>query len=145
MDVQDLKFLFEVIDVKAQSKSTEDPHDANLRRFKDKWLFIITRLYEFFKNAHNINDVAKIQAKNLRNTDESRYPFAQLVDPVVKPRGFGDFFIKSSITLILIFFSFIGWGFFIALRPDSPQLGIVINGGFGLVMALAGYYVRGKS
>src|SRR3990167_8729016 len=88
MDVQDLKFLFEVIDVKAQSKSTEDPHDANLRRFKDKWLFILTRLYEFFKNAHNINDVAKIQAKNLRNTDESRYPFAQLVDPAVKPRGF---------------------------------------------------------
>src|SRR3990167_7333207 len=55
-----------------------------------------TRLYEFFKNAHNINDVAKIQPKNLRNTDESRYPLAQLVDTVVKPRGFGDFFIKSS-------------------------------------------------
>lgn len=89
MDVQDLKFLFEVIDVKAQSKSTEDPNDANLRRFKDKWLFIVT--------------------------------------------------------LILILFSFIGWGFFIALRPDSPQLGIVLNGGFGLVMALAGYYVRGKN
>ncbi|OGV48710.1 MAG: hypothetical protein A3F46_06465 [Legionellales bacterium RIFCSPHIGHO2_12_FULL_42_9] len=50
----------------------------------------------FFKNAHNINAVAKIQPKNLRNTDESRYPFAQLVDPVVKPRGFGAFFIKSS-------------------------------------------------
>ena len=48
------------------------------------------------KNEHNINDLAKIQPKNLRNTDESRYPFAQLVDPVVKPRGFGDFFIKSS-------------------------------------------------
>ncbi len=37
MDVHDLKFLFEVIDVKAQSKSTEDPNDANLRRFK--WWF----------------------------------------------------------------------------------------------------------
>ncbi|OGV49878.1 MAG: hypothetical protein A3F46_06905 [Legionellales bacterium RIFCSPHIGHO2_12_FULL_42_9] len=45
-----------------------------------------TRLYDFFKNAHNTNDVAKIQAKNLRNTDESRYPFTQLVDPVVKPQ-----------------------------------------------------------
>ncbi|OGV42761.1 MAG: hypothetical protein A3F46_00770 [Legionellales bacterium RIFCSPHIGHO2_12_FULL_42_9] len=53
--------------------------------------------HEFFKNAHNINDVVKIQPKNLRNTDESRYPFAQLVDPVVKQRGFGDFFIKSRI------------------------------------------------
>jgi hypothetical protein len=89
MDVHDLKFLFDVIDVKAQSKSMEDPRDANLRRFKDKWLFITT--------------------------------------------------------LILILFSFIGWGFFIALRPDSPQLGIVLNGGFGLIMALSGYYVRGKS
>ena len=59
----------------------------------------ITRLYEFFKNAHNINDVAKIQPKNLRNTDESWYPLAQLVDPVVKPRGFGDFFIKSNINV----------------------------------------------
>ncbi|OGV43458.1 MAG: hypothetical protein A3F46_00990 [Legionellales bacterium RIFCSPHIGHO2_12_FULL_42_9] len=41
--------------------------------------------------------IAKIQPKNLRNTDESRYKFAQLVDPVVKLRGFGDFFIKSRI------------------------------------------------
>src|SRR3990167_1136935 len=55
-----------------------------------------TRLYDFFKNAHNINDVAKIQPKNCRNTDEIRYPFAQLVDPMVKPRGFEAFFIKSS-------------------------------------------------
>ena len=47
--------------------------------------------------------MAKIQPKNLRNTDESRYPFAQLVDPVVKPRGFGDFFIKSSLNRILLF------------------------------------------
>jgi len=45
----------------------------------------VTQLYDFFKNEHNINDLAKIQPKNLRNTDESRYPFAQLVDPVVKP------------------------------------------------------------
>lgn len=88
MDFRDLKVLFEAIDVKAQTKFTEDPMDANLRRFKDKWLFITT--------------------------------------------------------LILILFSFIGWGIFIASRPDSPYLGIVLNGGFGLVMALSGYYVRGK-
>ena len=60
MDVQDLKFLFEVIDVKAQSKSTEDPHDANLRRFKDKWLFIITLiliLFSFYYNPlHQISE-----------------------------------------------------------------------------------------
>ena|SRR3990167_5959025 len=62
----------------------------------------VTRLYDFFKNAHNINAVAKIQPKNLRNTDESRYPFAQLMDPVVKPRGFGVFFIKSSVSKKLI-------------------------------------------
>ncbi|OGV52091.1 MAG: hypothetical protein A3F46_08230 [Legionellales bacterium RIFCSPHIGHO2_12_FULL_42_9] len=48
----------------------------------------------FFKNAHNINDMVKIQPKNRRNTDESRYPFAQLMCPVVKPRGFGDFVIR---------------------------------------------------
>ena len=42
MDAQDLKLLFEVIDVKAQSKTNEHPEDAKLRRFKDKWLFIAT-------------------------------------------------------------------------------------------------------
>lgn len=31
-----------------------------------------------------------------RITDESRYPFEQLVDPVAKPRGFGVFFIQST-------------------------------------------------
>lgn len=82
------KSILEIFEVKAQSKAIEHPDDARLRRFKDKWLFIVT--------------------------------------------------------IILIIFSFIGWGFFIALRPDSPQLGIVLNGGFGLLMALAGYYVRGK-
>ncbi len=88
MNINDLKILLEVIDVKAQSKITEDPNDANLRRFKDKWLFIIT--------------------------------------------------------LMLILLSFIGWILFITLRPDSPQLSIVLNAGFGLLMALVGYYVRGK-
>lgn len=40
MNISDLKVLLEVIDVKAQSKSNEDPHDANLRRWKEKCSFI---------------------------------------------------------------------------------------------------------
>lgn len=47
MDVQDLKFLFESFEVKAQSKSTENPHDAELRRWKEKWLFL-SALVTFF-------------------------------------------------------------------------------------------------
>lgn len=42
MDANDLKLLFEVIDVKAQSKKNENQEDAQLRRFKEKWLFLIT-------------------------------------------------------------------------------------------------------
>lgn len=42
MDVHDLKFLFDSFEVKAQSKIFEHPEDANHRRFKDKWLLIIT-------------------------------------------------------------------------------------------------------
>lgn len=42
MDAQDLKLLFEVIYVKAQSKTNEHPEDARFHRFKDKWLFIAT-------------------------------------------------------------------------------------------------------
>ena len=38
----------------------------------------------------------KMQVKTPRITDESRYPFEHPVDPVVKPRGFGMFFIKPS-------------------------------------------------
>jgi hypothetical protein len=36
MDAQDLKLLFEVIDVKAQTKVNEHPDDAKFRRFKEK-------------------------------------------------------------------------------------------------------------
>ena len=51
----------------------------------------------FFKNAHNINDLDKIQPKNLRNTDESRYPFAQLVGPAVDAAGIRSFFHKVEL------------------------------------------------
>lgn len=74
--------------IKINSENFEDPNDADLRRFKDKWLFIVT--------------------------------------------------------MILIMFSFIGWFMFIALNPDSRYLGNVINAGFGLLMALVGYYVGTK-
>lgn len=83
------KSILEIFEVKAQSKLIEHPDDAKLRRFKDKWLFLVT--------------------------------------------------------VGVIIFSFVGWILFIVLRPDSPQLSIVLNGGFGLVMALAGYYIGGRS
>lgn len=75
--------------IKIESVHDEHEDDASLRRFKDKWLFLIT--------------------------------------------------------LLLILGAFIGLVLFVVLRPDSPQAGIAINSGMGLVMALAGYYVRGKN
>ena len=74
------------LDVHIKSTRNENPKDADLRRFKEKWLFIAT--------------------------------------------------------LVLIVISFIGWGWFIVFHPESPHLGIVLNGGFGLLMALIGYYVK---
>ena len=53
------------------------------------------RLYEFYKLALNKTYMLKKMTQYLRITDESRYPFEHHVDPVVKPRGFGVFFIKS--------------------------------------------------
>jgi len=77
------------LDLHIKSTKNENPKDADLRRFKDKLLFILT--------------------------------------------------------FIIIVLSFIGWIVFIILRPDSPLLGNVITGEFGLLMALIGYYVRGKN
>ena len=45
MEANDLRLLFEAINVTAQSKSTEDPDDACLRRFKEKWLFVATLIF----------------------------------------------------------------------------------------------------
>jgi hypothetical protein len=89
MDAQDLKLLFEVIDVKAQTKVNEHPDDAKLRRFKEKWLFITT-----------------------------------------------------LIAIAIVFAACIS---FLLLKQDSPYTGIALNGVIGLAMALAGYYVRGKT
>ncbi|MGC1181379.1 hypothetical protein [Legionella sp.] len=75
--------------IKIESIHDEQQDDALLRRFKDKWLFLVT--------------------------------------------------------LFLILGAFIGLVSFVVFRPDSPQAGIAINSGMGLVMALAGYYVRGKN
>jgi hypothetical protein len=88
-EFEQFKSLLEIMDVKAQSRVTEHEDDAKLRRFKDKWLFMMT--------------------------------------------------------MIVILFSFAGWILFIAMRPDSPHLALVLNGGFGLVMGLCGYYVRAKT
>lgn len=75
--------------IKIESVDDEHQDDALLRRFKDKWLFLVT--------------------------------------------------------LLLILGLFIGLTLFVVFRPDSPQASLAINSGAGLVMALAGYYVRGKS
>lgn len=84
-----IKMLLEHFEVKAQSRINEHEDDAKLRRFKDKWLFMVT--------------------------------------------------------MLVILFSFSGWLLFIAFRPDSPHLALVLNGGFGLVMGLCGYYVRART
>ena len=75
--------------LKIESKEHEDPNDAKLRRFKDKWLFIAT-----------------------------------------------------LIAIGIVFAACIG---FLLLKQDSPYTGVALNGVIGLAMALAGYYVRGKS
>lgn len=75
--------------IKIESIHNEHQEDALLRRFKDKWLFLVT--------------------------------------------------------LFIILVAFIGLVLFIAFQHDSPQIGIAISSGMGLVMALAGYYVRGKN
>jgi hypothetical protein len=90
MNLDDFKHLLSHLDIKAESKKpSEDPHDAKLRRFKDKWLFIAT-----------------------------------------------------LIAIAIVFGTCIG---FLLLKQDSPYTGIALNGVIGLAMALAGYYVRGKT
>lgn len=71
--------------IKIESIHDEHQDDALLRRFKDKWLFLVT------------------------------------------------------------LFALIGLVLFIAFHSDSPHIGIAMSSGMGLVMALAGYYVRGKN
>ena len=75
--------------IKIESIHDEPNDDALLRRFKDKWLFLVT--------------------------------------------------------LFIILGAFIGLVLFIIFYPTSPQIGIAISSGMSLVMALAGYYVRGKN
>ncbi len=77
------------LEISIKSKNKENPEDANLRRFKDKWLFIITMI---------------------------------------------------AIIIVLCVCVFL-----IVLKPDSSYIGIALNGIIGLTMALAGYYVRGKT
>ena len=77
------------LDVHIKSKQKEDPNDAKLRRFKDKWLFIAT-----------------------------------------------------IIAIAIMYFVCI-W--LLIMKPDSSYPGIALNGIIGITMALAGYYVRGKS
>lgn len=48
-------------------------------------------------------------------------------------------------TLIAIAIVFSICGFLILLKQNSPYAGIALNGVIGLAMALAGYYVRGKT
>jgi hypothetical protein len=45
MKIEDIGLILQHMDLKAESKkSPESPEDAQLRRFKEKWLFIITLL-----------------------------------------------------------------------------------------------------
>lgn len=44
MKIEDIGKILSEFHVKAESKINEDPNDATLRRFKEKWLFIITQL-----------------------------------------------------------------------------------------------------
>ncbi len=48
-------------------------------------------------------------------------------------------------TLLVILGTFISIILFIAFHPESSQTGAAMSSGIGLVMALAGYYVRGKN
>ncbi len=76
-------------DVTITPKKSEDPEDAKIRRFKDKWLFI-----------------------------------AMLV-------AFAIMFMACIYILVFV--------------SNSPYTGTALNGIIGLTMALAGYYVRGKT
>lgn len=49
-------------------------------------------------------------------------------------------FISTLIALVIVFGICI---IFLILKPDSPYMGIALNGVIGLTMALAAYYVRG--
>lgn len=43
MKIEDIGLVLQHIDLKFESKKpTEDPEDAKLRRFKERWLFIAT-------------------------------------------------------------------------------------------------------
>lgn len=75
--------------VTIDSKKPEDPKDAELRRFKDRLLFIATMI---------------------------------------------AFAIMYSVCIFLI-----------VLQPNTSYIGTALNGVIGLTLALAGYYVRGKT
>ncbi len=51
-------------------------------------------------------------------------------------------FVATLIALASVFAICIA---FLALKPDSTYAGIALNGVIGLAMALAGYYVRGRT
>lgn len=61
-----------------------------------------------------------------------------------KLRRFKDkwLFIATLISIAIVFSTCIA---FLLLKQDSPHTGIALNGVIGLTMALAGYYVRGKT
>jgi hypothetical protein len=84
-----LKDIEKNFDLSLIPKKNEDPEDAKIRRFKDKWLFISMLL------------------------------------------AFGVMFAVCIYILVFI--------------PNSPHTGTALNGIIGLTMALAGYYVRGKT
>jgi len=85
----DLEKVAEHFHITIEPKKNEDPADANLRRFKDKWLFIAT--------------------------------------------------------LIAVMLMFAICLFLLITKPNSPYSGTALNGVIGLTMALAGYYVRGRT
>jgi len=41
-DFEQFKAILDVIEVKAQTRIAENEDDAKLRRFKDKWMFMVT-------------------------------------------------------------------------------------------------------
>jgi hypothetical protein len=73
---------------------------------------------------------------------ESKAPKEDLED--AKLRRFKErwLFIATLIALAIVFGTCIS---FLVLKPGSPYTGIALNGVIGLTMALAGYYVRGKT
>lgn len=69
----------------------EKAEDAKLRRFKDKWLFIVTQL------------------------------------------------MIIAVFIVCAVFTFLSF------RTNSPYTGIALNGVIGIGLAIAGYYVRGRT